>query len=700
MITSESRHHCAVSAALALLMIGDAASAEFGVVLFQRKISTIEGNLDVSPFVVESLGNISRFPDLDGDGIAEIGIVLSAPSAEPDPTTDQFGKGCILFLSPDGTVRQTVLIAVGVNGFNPPVEPEDRFFSTFQAIGDLDGDGLTEIGIGAFEDDDNGPNSGAFWIIFLNPDLTVRHYQKITENQGGFTGDIEEDFRFNLSTSLGDIDGDGIPDLAAYAHDEDGGPLGNYSHWILLMNADGTVRHQQKLSAVSGGFTGHIDPGDGFSGIIALGDIDHDGLTEVFIHADGDDDGGQNVGALWLLSLNPDGTVHDHQKIVPTDAFWPGLPPGFRLFGWVYHVGDVDGNGMRDIIMSHTGDGGGVHPYIATGAIYTILLDHDLSVLGVQKINYEDLTDIESYDRFGSGVIDLGDVDENGTRMLAVKAQGDDNGAPGYSWHSNNIGAIYILLVEGQSGIPDCNENGIYDRDETEPEIIDPDAAFKDNPCIDDTPLLDTGITYSQSTASVDTFITIECGLLHGGLSEWARYRPKWSGLAFVQVSQAPTGTILVVYDDCPDFGGAPIACNETNPNGVTFHAEGGRTYWLAYAKFGSERGPYSTRIVGPPTQTRRGDSNENRQLDACECLEDVDGNGVVNLDDFIAALGAQGPCPELPCAADVDGNGVVDDTDLYLILNALGTCYDFGRAYDVPEGKSVNEDGPSMIQR
>lgn len=52
----------------------------------------------------------------------------------------------------------------------------------------------------------------------------------------------------------------------------------------------------------------------------------------------------------------------------------------------------------------------------------------------------------------------------------------------------------------------------------------------------------------------------------------------------------------------------------------------------------------------------------------------DIDGNGVVNVFDLLALLGAWGPCANVAdCPADLDGNGVVDVFDLLLLLGHWG---------------------------
>ena len=48
----------------------------------------------------------------------------------------------------------------------------------------------------------------------------------------------------------------------------------------------------------------------------------------------------------------------------------------------------------------------------------------------------------------------------------------------------------------------------------------------------------------------------------------------------------------------------------------------------------------------------------------------DVNGDGVVDLDDLLQVLAAFGPCPDgAPCPADVDDSGVVDFSDLLVLL-------------------------------
>ena len=66
-------------------------------------------------------------------------------------------------------------------------------------------------------------------------------------------------------------------------------------------------------------------------------------------------------------------------------------------------------------------------------------------------------------------------------------------------------------------------------------------------------------------------------------------------------------------------------------------------------------------------------DANGNGAPDECECIGDIDGDGVVDAADLAAVLGAWGVCDA--CVEDLDGSGVVGSSDLALILVAWGGC-------------------------
>ena len=55
------------------------------------------------------------------------------------------------------------------------------------------------------------------------------------------------------------------------------------------------------------------------------------------------------------------------------------------------------------------------------------------------------------------------------------------------------------------------------------------------------------------------------------------------------------------------------------------------------------------------------------------DCLEDVNGDGNVDVEDLLELIAVWGPCES--CAADFDANGMVDIGDLLLLIGAWGSC-------------------------
>jgi len=113
----------------------------------------------------------------------------------------------------------------------------DRFGVSVGSLGDLDGDGVDDMAVGAFLDDDGGVNRGAVWILFLNTDGTVKSYQKISDTQGGFTGTLDNNDQFGVTAaSLGDLNGDGVGDLIVGAQGDDDGGFNRGAVWILFLD--------------------------------------------------------------------------------------------------------------------------------------------------------------------------------------------------------------------------------------------------------------------------------------------------------------------------------------------------------------------------------------------------------------------------------------------------------------------------------
>ena len=70
------------------------------------------------------------------------------------------------------------------------------------------------------------------------------------------------------------------------------------------MRTDGRVDGWQKVSASAGGFNGNLSANDYFgAAVTGIGDLDSRGIEDLAVGAPGDDAGGPEKGAAWVLFL-------------------------------------------------------------------------------------------------------------------------------------------------------------------------------------------------------------------------------------------------------------------------------------------------------------------------------------------------------------------------------------------------------------
>ena len=148
-----------------------------------------------------------------------------------------------------GLPKSTVEInARTLNG--PTLISFDRFGSSLASLGDLDGDGINDLAVGARGDNwGSAPNRGAVHVLLLNADGSVK--QTVEINSGTPNGPTLNDLDYFGSSlaSLGDLDGDGVNDLAVGARsDDEGGPYRGAVH-VLLLNADGSVKQTVEINS-------------------------------------------------------------------------------------------------------------------------------------------------------------------------------------------------------------------------------------------------------------------------------------------------------------------------------------------------------------------------------------------------------------------------------------------------------------------
>ena len=132
-----------------------------------------------------------------------------------------------------GMVKSFQKISTTAGGFLGKLDPGDDWGSALTFIGDIDGDNVLDLAVGAPDDNDGGPGRGAVWVLFMESTGMVKFHQKISEETGHFTDTLDDFAWFGYSVAgAGDLNGDNIPDLAVGApHMVDEGSV-----WVFHMN--------------------------------------------------------------------------------------------------------------------------------------------------------------------------------------------------------------------------------------------------------------------------------------------------------------------------------------------------------------------------------------------------------------------------------------------------------------------------------
>ncbi|MGH1488959.1 MAG: beta strand repeat-containing protein, partial [Acidimicrobiales bacterium] len=411
-------------------------------------------------------------PNTDGDGLANYidadddgdGTPTASENADPnadgDPRdaldSDRDGQPDYLDVEagPSTTpVADEQKISDLAGSFAATLNNSGDFGGAVSAIGDVDGDGVSDAVVGAGGSDRGGAFRGAAYILFLNPDGTVKAEQEISSIAGGLTGPIDDNDSFAVGVAgIGDIDGDQVPDIAIGAYRDDDGGADYGAVYIVFLNSDGTVKDEQKISALQGGLTTTLSASGRFGiSVTGLGDVDGDGINDIAVGEDFNDDGGANRGAAHVLFLNTDGTVKAEQKISDTTGGFTATLDNSDLFGrYVAGPGDINGDGTPDLAVNAAWDDDGGSN---RGAVHVLFLNPDGTVDSEQKISDTAggfAPALADSDTLGSGIGGVGDLDGDGTPDLAIGASGRDDGGA-------NRGAVYLVQLNTDGTVKDTD---------------------------------------------------------------------------------------------------------------------------------------------------------------------------------------------------------------------------------------------------
>ncbi len=309
--------------------------------------------------------------DVNGDGFDD--VIIGARGGDPGGR-DGAGEAYVVFGRASGwSSTFDVSTISGANGFRlDGIDAGDQFGYVVAGAGDVNGDGLADLIVGAQTGDPGGrSDAGETYIVFgRTSGWGAAEAMSALDGTNGFRLDgVDQLDNAGFSVaSAGDINADGFDDLIIGALFADPGGDSNAGETYVVFGRASGWSASLALSALNGtnGFRiDGIDASDvsGFS-VASAGDFNGDGFDDVIIGAfladpGGDSDAGESYVVFGRASGW--GASFDLSTLNGNNGFrLDGIDPDDQSGVSVTAAGDINGDGFDDIIVgAPNGDPGG-----------------------------------------------------------------------------------------------------------------------------------------------------------------------------------------------------------------------------------------------------------------------------------------------------------------------------------------------------
>lgn len=262
----------------------------------------------------DQLGLVGVAGDLTGDGTAEL-LVGSQNSGDVYVHTGPH----------TASVSADAGSPLGGAGFS---------LSALAPLGDVDGDGVDDFGVGAAERSTNG----RFWL-FTSWSSSL---SSVNDADAEIDGKTADDRFGHAASGAGDVNGDGYADFAVGAPGVDQDSRDEGAVFLFL----GAVTSGVASDLASTTFQGELSADEAGSSVSGGGDINGDGNPDLVIGSYGHDEAGTNSGMTYVLY----GPWTATQELRRADAFLVGRSRRDESGTSVSMAGDLDGDGFHDVI--------------------------------------------------------------------------------------------------------------------------------------------------------------------------------------------------------------------------------------------------------------------------------------------------------------------------------------------------------------
>jgi hypothetical protein len=390
-------------------------------------------------------------------------LVVGVPGEDWSSTTDA-GVVHVLYAGESGIPTQSGdLWRQGSGGLPGTMEMWDAF-GTALAVGDFNGDGMTDLAVGATGQSVNGSaNAGMVQVLYAAPDgLTSAGNAVVTQDD--LYAEAEPNDAFGQVLAVGDFNRDGYDDLAVgvpledvYVHPDDVIDAGSVN--VLYGSAAGLgTDYNQGVSEYTLGTD--YKTSDQFGAALAACDFDGDGYDDLAVGAPGEDFGYDDIGAVQVVFGSAGRLIVDDSQVLFQGV--NGLENAAEAgdhFGRSLTAGYFDGDAYCDLAVGVTGEEPGTH-YTDSGAVHVLYASasgfappdrdwlwsrYDTDVAG----------EIQDEAYFGR-VLTSGDFNGDGLDDLAIGTPYDD-----VSGHAD-AGSVHVMFGGATNGLSDWGDRVWY----------------------------------------------------------------------------------------------------------------------------------------------------------------------------------------------------------------------------------------------
>ena len=217
--------------------------------------------------------------DYDGDGLAD--LVLGEPGH--DAAGNNYGRVYVFYGS--SSVSGAVDVADADTIVDASDADDNQFLGDSVAdLGDVDGDGSDDLGLGAIAFDDSDTQNAGSIYVYLGDGTGFDAALGVTDASAQVMGEAEKDYLGSSLAVRADVDGDGVFDIVAGARGyADAASTGGHFVYYGGTHVDGSTWDLSDADITLQGTSAL----EGLGEELVAGDFDADGYTDLAVGAAG-----------------------------------------------------------------------------------------------------------------------------------------------------------------------------------------------------------------------------------------------------------------------------------------------------------------------------------------------------------------------------------------------------------------------------